>query len=308
MSEKQEDRLTLSSLLEEDKERLMSEIDADRSVSNTSKVLEKEVDRLLMRYSQEPASETALAAAQQMMATVKSSLPAVESVTDVEVWQKDTPQQKQKADVISVVFLAAGGALSVIPSIAHPGSVLYVLIGAVCLGLGGFLLGHKKTDKSGRTSASAGGSGTDRQTKFLVDPDSAYHLMKRMIMTVDRGLEELPVYDRNASGYAAGSMLPGSLASSGAERVPAGDIDFFAELLENAYASARQEPKNRSAQEQIENIRYYMHRKGIDAVDFSDACERNWFEFLPSGGSRITLRPALVREGKLLKKGLASDR
>ncbi len=310
MSEKQEDRPTLSSLLEEDRERIMSEIGADRSVTNTSKVLEKEADRLLMRYSQESASETALVAAQQMMETVKSSLPAVESVTDVEVWQRDAPQQKPKGDVFGFVLLSAGGVLSVLPSLARPGSVLYVLIGAVCLGLGGFLLGRKQNGKAagGSTSGAGGRSGQYTQKKFLVDPDSVYHLMKRMIMTVDRSLKAIPAYESSAPGRLTEGALPEHASAEAGESFSDAETEFFAELLENAYASARRDPENRSAQEQIENIRYYLHRKGIDATDFSDACERSWFEFLPSGGSRITLRPALVREGKLLKKGLASDR
>ena len=65
-------------------------------------------------------------------------------------------------------------------------------------------------------------------------------------------------------------------------------------------------------------IRFYLHRKGIDVVDWAGedavsgpggaaaaAVNSAWFDMMPAyeGG---TLRPALIADGKLLKKGMAS--
>ena len=56
--------------------------------------------------------------------------------------------------------------------------------------------------------------------------------------------------------------------------------------------------------EQAEAIRFYLHKAQVDVLDFAPGRE-SWFEFLPAGGEG-TIRPALVSEGKLIKKGLAS--
>ena len=50
-------------------------------------------------------------------------------------------------------------------------------------------------------------------------------------------------------------------------------------------------------------VRYYLHRKQVETVEFGGG-KREWFELLP-GKQDVTLRPALVRDGVLIRKGLA---
>ena len=50
-------------------------------------------------------------------------------------------------------------------------------------------------------------------------------------------------------------------------------------------------------------IRYYLHRKQVQTVELGGG-KREWFELLP-GKQEMTLRPALVRDGTLIRKGLA---
>ena len=54
----------------------------------------------------------------------------------------------------------------------------------------------------------------------------------------------------------------------------------------------------------IAGIRYYLHGKNVETVDYSRE-QAGSFELLP-GKKTGTLRPALMASGKLLKKGLAS--
>lgn len=326
----QEDRHSLTSLLEEDRERMRSQIEADRSVENTSKVLEKETDRLLMRYSQEQVPEVRLLAARHLLQAVRTSLPVIETISDVEVWQKETPEQQQKRSPAGILFLASGIALTVVPSLLHPGTILCALIGAVCLGIGGFLLGRKETrERSGRSYGNMAGTGRSNapgtqapgiQKKYLVDPDGVYHLMKAAVITVDHSLDSLPI-PVEAGGYAGiksapygGNSEAGMAALPGLDRPAAlqdhatpSDLDFYGELLESSYSIARQNLSDRTAREQIENLRYFLHGKGIEAVDYDEKADRAWFDFLPPGGGRMTLRPALMKEGKVLKRGLASE-
>ena len=50
---------------------------------------------------------------------------------------------------------------------------------------------------------------------------------------------------------------------------------------------------------------YAANKQQIDAVDYSEA-NKQYFDLMP-GKQGGTIRPALVSDGKLLKKGLASS-
>ena len=52
------------------------------------------------------------------------------------------------------------------------------------------------------------------------------------------------------------------------------------------------------------DVKFFLHARGIEAVDYTDE-HRNWFDRMP-GKKNETLRPALVMDDVLLKKGLAS--
>ena len=55
----------------------------------------------------------------------------------------------------------------------------------------------------------------------------------------------------------------------------------------------------------ISGIRYYLYRKNVEIVNYSRE-QASSFELLP-GKKTGTLRPALMANGRLLKKGLASS-
>lgn len=329
---------SLSSLLEEDREQVTGAMKADRSAENASKVLEKETDRLMMRYAQSESSGKKLEAAQQMLQTVKCSVPLVQSVSDLEVWQRSVPASSagKKGTAAGTVFSLVGAGMTVIPALMHPSGILVTVAGAVCLLIGGIFFGRAGARKraensslpagiSGADRESAGkhgrssgkpqtGSGssemTDTQTHFLVDPDAAYHVMKSIVLTADRSLENLSepsagAAEEGVSGR-TGAGQQGKIAAPGSFSVSSSDLDFFGELLENAYARRRAEMDDPALQEQIESIRFYLHRKGIETEDYSGPADEKWFEFIPSGGGAATIRPAFVKDGRLVRKGLAS--
>ena len=82
------------------------------------------------------------------------------------------------------------------------------------------------------------------------------------------------------------------------------ELELLSRLLEDAYGRRGEDGQ---AEEEISQIRFYLHRKNIDVVDWTP--EGNgpggWFDMMPafSGG---TIRPALAADGVLLKKGMAS--
>ena len=57
------------------------------------------------------------------------------------------------------------------------------------------------------------------------------------------------------------------------------------------------------ALEKIDDIKYYLHKQQIEVVDYSKDTAQ-YFDLMP-GTQSGTIRPALVADGVLLKKGLA---
>ena len=54
----------------------------------------------------------------------------------------------------------------------------------------------------------------------------------------------------------------------------------------------------------ISDVRFYLHRKGIEVLDYSEENKR-MFSRMP-GKKAATLKPALVKDGKVLAKGLVT--
>ena len=71
----------------------------------------------------------------------------------------------------------------------------------------------------------------------------------------------------------------------------------------NAILSVDQNPEY--ALEKIEEIKYYLHRQQIEVVDYSENTAQ-FFDMMP-GLHAGTIRPAMVADGKLLRKGVASS-
>ena len=147
-------------------------------------------------------------------------------------------------------------------------------------------------------------------------------------MVVDRNLElaqEEESYARRKAADTAGA--------EGGIGLSADEIELFSGLLEMADADSPQ---------MAADIRYYLHKKDVEAVDWTPQYAA-WFERLPAlpgtavtggfpgpkgsaggisgktgsaGGSTgsfnstdesvVTIRPALVQHGRLLKKGTAA--
>ena len=76
------------------------------------------------------------------------------------------------------------------------------------------------------------------------------------------------------------------------------------ELISGLLTSAYGAPGESVSQTVISDVRYYLHRKGIEVVDYSEE-NRRMFSRMP-GKKEATLKPALVKDGKVLAKGLVT--
>lgn len=290
-------RADLVELLEAEKTPLMSKLAEDRSPGAAQEALQRTLDRVTYRYVEECPDERLSASVQAMMTALKAALPLLGSVNDANDWRRTAAGGAARkltrpalAMLIAGAVLIAGSVLGLYFTSGRVGALPGFVRAVVPAALGGglvFLAGLK----AGRPPKALGQEAEVRR-EFLVGSEDAWHALHGAMVAADGELDALrermaveAVEEQSASGT-------GPLAAPEAE--------LLANLLEGAYAR----PGDEDAAEAISEIRYYLHLKGVDMVDY--APERaHWFELLPASQAG-TLRPALTRDGRLLKKGLAS--
>ena len=124
-----------------------------------------------------------------------------------------------------------------------------------------------------------------------VDADRIYRNYRTIMISVDQSLDEVRLQQRQDKKEQAGK-IEGRDASNA-------EIELFSDLLAASYSG---DPE--FALEKIAGIKYFLHKQQIEAVDYSEDTAQ-YFDLMP-GAEAGTIRPALIANGKLLKKGLAS--
>lgn len=278
---------SLSAFLEEDRDHILSELKADPSEGHAREVLSRELERLMYRAAEADMGEPA----QNMLVTVRNTLPILESVSDVEEWRKTEPAKRGHGmTAASVVLLAMGAAFILLGRGTALSSILLTAGGCIELGAGAYLAGkNSRKEAAGRENRVY----AEVERKFLVDPEDAYHVLASVTLAADHSLE----LERDR-------MLLEDSASGALKTAQRTEIEFYSELLEYVYRQLRSEQEAEDAREQIDYIRYYLHTMEIDVTDYSPE-HAGWFELLP-GGQTVTIRPALTRDGTVLRKGIAS--
>ena len=291
--------------LEADKEQLYGSINQAGTPDQVQSVIDKELDRLLLRYNEECKEERVRDAARYMLQAAKTMIPMISSAGETRVWARSAAPAAgggtrwSKTTILSLaggaLFLA--GALLGLAVSAGSGLSLSALLGSIPAAiLGGALLfwsGRLSVSKAVEAGSSAGNSG-EAQVEIRVNPDKVWSCLRTTVLAIDQNLQEaadVVSYERN------------NLSASIGNGITPEEADLFSAILESAYSQKNDNPDDASALETISAVRYYLHRKQVETVDYGGG-KREWFELLP-GKQGMTLRPALTRDGALIRKGLA---
>ncbi|MBO6054324.1 MAG: hypothetical protein J6P31_02265 [Oscillospiraceae bacterium] len=300
--------MTLQAILESNRDHLLSAL-SDVDATSAARVLTGELDRILYTFVDQEERSGVREAAGSMIQTAKAAVSLVDSAGETKIFGRieygKAAPEKKKPSLPGLVLLIAGLVCAVVTIIGvqllatsaaagsadwesaglPPRSVLLLipLLGAAALFFSGMLLRRK-----------AAGSRESLHTETKVDPVKVYNHLLSMILVMDKCLEDTRVSDAQAektrSREAASAMDPA-------------ELDLLAQLLEDAYG---RRGSDEQADEEISQIRFYLHRKHIDVVDYAgDAATSGWFDLMPAFQSG-TIRPALAADGKLLRKGMAS--
>ena len=284
-------------MLEKDRDKLLTELAAAGSADKAVRVLENEMDKLLLRYNEQCESDRERETAAYMMQAVRLSLPLIDSNGNIKVWERGEGGKKESSFRISfLLLLILGLALCVFgfgpmfmdayvgadanarsDVLLHGGATV---VGLVSLYFSGYLYNRPK-----------GKEKKEHQVEIRVDADKVYRNFRTAMLSVDQSLEEVQASERWKNREKAGTI-------DGRTVSPA-ELDLFSDLLAAAYSG---DPEY--ALEKIEQIKYFLHRQQIEVVDYSRENEK-YFDLMP-GSRPSTIRPALVAQGGLLRKGLAS--
>ena len=301
--------MTLQSILEQNKERLLSAVSGAEPVS-AIRLLNAELDRILYSFNDQEENVRVREAAASMMQTAKAACSLIDSAGETKIYGrteygKPDParEKKPKWGLLFLILAIAGAAVTVIgaqllASSAAAGSadlqsagvpprwvlaaVPLVTAAAACFA--GMLM--KRGKAPGKETLYA-------ETKL--DASRVYHHLLSVILVMDKRLEEI----RSAVRQEEKERRKEQASALDPE-----ELELLSLLLEDAYGRRDEDGQ---AEEEISRIRFYLHRKNIDVVDWSADADGlgGWFDMMPafSGG---TIRPALAADGTLLKKGMAS--
>ncbi len=287
--------MKLVELLEKDKENLLTELAAAKEPDRAIRVLENELDKILMTYNEQCDSERERDAAAYMMQAVRLSLPLIDSVGETKIWETGDVVEAHKTRMwplviillVVAVVLCGVGLLPMVLDLGGIDKVDYVKLAPMELGglaaamVAGLLArrpGPKKTK-------------TGQRVETHVDPNKICISFRNALLAVDQNLEEIQSMQRWEKREEAGKI--------DGHEVSASELDIFSDLLAASYSK---DPEY--ALEKIDDIKYYLHKQQIEAVDYREETAQ-FFDMMPSQRAG-TIRPALVADGKLLRKGMAS--
>ena len=257
-------------LLEQDKERLLQRLESAGQPQEAIRIMEDEVSRILYKYNQDCPDERVSEEALYSLQTVQAALPLADSAGRVSAYQRTSAasrKQPGKAFTLPLAAAAVMSAASVLMMVfAGKGALLTCLPVSLLLAAGGLGLAFYAGRKNG--NAPARPSQDDQYYEVSLDHNKLYHSLLAVLTVVDRNL---------------------------------GEVENAAKLTMADSAEIRREADTPQLNLLAD---FYLHRKGIDTLDYSPDRSK-WFDMMPAQ-SDGTLRPALVEDGVLLKKGLAA--
>ena len=312
--------MTLQTLLEQNRERLMSAVNGADTVSAV-RVLNSELDRILYTFNDQEENAEVRAAAGSMIQVAKASCSLADSAGETKIYGRteygEAAAAKRKLPTWVLLLLIIGligAAVTVIgvqilassvashsadwQSAGLPSRYLLAavpLLTAVAFFLAGIQL--KRGEKTSKETLHA---------EAKIDGAKVYNHLLSMMLVMDKCLEDIRISAKQAE--------KAQLREQASAMDPA-ELELLSQMLENAYGRRGEDGQ---ADEEISQIRFYLHKKNIDVVDWAadtvkqsaskedgTAAKSGWFDMMPAFRSG-TIRPALSCDGKLLKKGLAS--
>lgn len=270
--------------LKQDEDRLLTMMRADLGTVPVRKILQNELDRLLVLYNQDCADPVLQCAAAGLVRSVSRTVPVMEAAKEAKIWEHSGDTKKSfpywlLVDVwiiaaLAFLFFTGGEQAKILVIAAFMGTAALQVI---------LMARRKNTDSA------------ERKAEILVNAEAAWQALYAAALTIDHSLSEI------------GQELEAMKRRTGPddEVLTKDQTELYAQMLEASYAEDGED-----ALQAVESLKFHLHRIGVELVDSQEE-HPDWFETLPASqdflrDGRGLIRPAMVCKGKLLKKGLAA--
>ena len=269
--------MTVLSAFEERKETLRQRLAAAGTPEESSKALQAAFSAMAEALAAEEENDTARQRSRAVLALAKEApalLLAGTAKGELVLPEKGAAKMGSR---LPFGALAAGGVLLAV--LAAYELISGRIVPALLIVIGGLLLaGVKLMDHGDQWSA---------RGQAYCDADRLIEESAKLCRAVDGCLADLAIIDQE-NRLRLGAVSDDALLS------------MIGVLLE-AKASGRADMAVRS----LDEAQQYLRQMGMEPVDYS-ADQSAYFDLLPTLGEPRTLRPALLKEGKLLRRGVAA--
>jgi len=310
--------MTLQTIFEQNREHLLSAVSGTDAVS-AARILNSELDRILYTFNDQEENPRVREAAGSMIQTAKAACSLVDSAGETKIYGRteygspESGRQKLSKGFILLLVLGLAGAAATVTGVQMLATAVaersvdwqssglpprYILAAVPLLTVLMFFFAGMTLRRRKKASKET----LHAETKM--DTSKVYNHLLSVILVIDKCLEDV----RNSARQEEKERLK----NRGSVIDPA-ELELLAQLLEDAYG---RKGSDEQADEEISQIRFYLHKKNIDVVDWNagtgkpgaegeTAQTSGWFDMIPAY-SAGTIRPAIAADGKLLKKGMAS--
>ena len=291
--------------LEKDKEKLIAGLEEARTPEKAGRIVEDELDRLLVRYNEQCDSERGRESSAFMLQTARAAVPMIGTAGEPKVWEytegsgSAAAVTKPPVPLKSRIFLITGIVCAVISVVLPMGVSALIHIAAMPASIAFLACSLLAMYAAGAFRHAPVKIAEEKKRQMVevpVDAGKIYRCLRAIVLSVDQTLNDI----RLSEDWDKTHGTAGTLSGQPGEPDPV-EMAFLSDLLEAAYSG-----DGEFALEKLSGIRYYLHKKQIELVDYS-ADTAGMFDVMPAKGSSSTIRPALVYQGRLLRKGIATE-
>ena len=312
----------LVSFFDAQKDNLSRDLSACREAPDiVQSVTEPYLDKILVQYNEQAENDAQRNAAAMMVSTLKMSLSLTGCLAESEargLLSSGTgsargtlgrlSEAKKRYLPFALVLIGALFILAAIISLmtgntgnAGEAGVLKILLSLLVSAAGAAMIFAGGRMSSGALQGAASGSGSGKkaflQKSYLPDTDKIIRSLRASLTVIDHELENLPAqYFGSAGGKtdinAAGQEILGAAADLSGD-----ELELMSSLIEAACSE-----DGPFALERLTEVAAFLHSRGYE-LDSPRDDNSGFFDVMPGKRSRL-VRPALVKDGVLVKKGL----
>lgn len=286
--------MTLFECFEIRKNALLTRLTENKRPSAALVCIQDTFDTVLYQYINECRDDRLRSEAAFMVNTAKTTFPLMECVSETKIWVSKNGTDSEKKSIsfgftvfiiLALLTFAAMAAFEYKAFAAVDSDAILTCVGLIAVAslmmfFAGVYLAKKPKHKDNN----------DYKADIYINPDDVVRRITAVILQIDKNLEAIETEENE-------EPLVGDKGVFDTQQ-----LDFYSSLLEGAYSE-----NGEYALEQLEQTAHYLHSLGISLTDYSEENKDN-FELLPSSEETKTIVPAMIYSGRLLKKGLATEK